>query len=190
MVGRAMDKHIKAQFRETARTIVSRDRSATRGGYSNNLPGDITAAIVAAYKLGLGHAKNPPKQHTPMSPSEALAWETVPPTSRNVLQALTWSYSQFKATPTYQSSMLSRYIDTDTGRERWAVYDSGGSPCVTGHTFAKKGIGPLIRLGLLAADPSQDGRLCLTSKGDATCREYWVRSDRVDPSLPIQSMRG
>lgn len=184
-----MDKHIKAQFRETARTIVSRDRSATRGGFSNNLPGDITAAIVAAYKLGLDHAANPPKQQEPMSFSEALVWETVPPTSRSVLRALTWSYSQFKATPTYKPSILSRYIDTETGRERWAMCESDGSPCVTGHTFAKKGIGPLIRLGLLAADAIQDGWLCLTSKGDATCREYWMRSDRNDPTLPVQSMR-
>lgn len=190
MVGRAMDKHIKAQFRETARTIVSRDRGATRGGFSNNLPGDITAAIVAAYKLGLEHANNPPKERKPMVFDEALIWETIPSTSRNVLSSISSSYSQFHRKPTFQPSQLSSYLDEHTGRERWAVCNGDGSPCVTGQSFATKGIGPLVRLGLLAPDPAQDECLCLTSKGDATCREYWLRSDRDDPSLPIQSMRG
>ncbi len=185
-----MSIHIKAQFKEIARRLVSRDRSATKNGYSNNLPGDIATALVAAYKLGLEHAENPPEPPKPLIHGDALIWETVPTTSRNILSALTYSYSAQLQTPTFQSAQLAPYVDDSTKRERWLKVDSDGEAKVGDRSFAKKGIGPLLRLGLLVVDPAQGGRLCLTSKGDATCREYWLRSDRDDPSLPIQSMRG
>lgn len=133
-----MDLHIKAQFKETARRLVSRDRSAIKNGFSNNLPGDIATALVAAYKLGLEHAENPPEPPKPLIHGDALIWETVPATSRNVLSALTYSYSAQFQTPTFQSAQLAPYVDDTTKRERWLKVDRDGKATASNRSFAQK----------------------------------------------------
>ncbi|WP_146152952.1 MULTISPECIES: hypothetical protein [unclassified Sulfitobacter] len=184
-----MDKQIKAMFREEARRIVSKDRSARKYGASNNLPGDITGALVTAYKLGLEHGESPdaPKPELPRNDASA-AWELVPPTSRTILSYLTFSYSNRGAKATFIPSELRGYSDPATGRQRWAWVDQGGNAKGDEHSFATKGIGPLLRMELLTPKDGDENHLVLTPKGDATCRLYWSRSDRNDPTLPIQSM--
>lgn len=186
-----MNKQIKAMFREEARRIVSNDRSARKYGVSNNLPGDITNALVTAYKLGLEHGGNPDAFKPELSSNDAsVAWELVPPTSRTILRYLTFNYSNRGAKATFVPSELRAYSDPETGRQRWAWVDQGDKIKGDEHSFAAKGVGPLRRMELLAPKDADENHLILTSKGDATCRLYWDRSDRNDPTLPIQSMRG
>ena len=186
-----MDEQIKALFREEARRIVSKDRSARKYGISNNLPGEITTALVTAYKLGFEHGKNPgtPRPELP-SNDASVAWELIPPTSRTILTYLTFTYSNRVAGATFVPSELMGFSDDKTGRQRWAWVDQNGDLKGGEHSFASKGIGPLLLMKLLAPKDGDDSHLILTPKGDATCRLYWNRSDRNDPTLPIQSMRG
>lgn len=185
-----MDKQIKAMFREEARRLVSRDRSARKYSHQNNMSGEITSALVTAYKLGLEHGQNPDAKVVDLPSNDAsIAWEMVPPTSRNVLSYMTFSYSRRGREPTFVADELQKYTDEQTGRQRWALVTQAGKPCVTGHTFASKGIGPLLRMELVAPKNHCEERLTLTPIGDATCRLYWARSDRDDPTLPIISMR-
>lgn len=186
-----MDEQIKAVFREEARRIVSNDRSARKLGASNNMPGEIAAALVTAYKLGFEHGKNPDTPRIRLPSSDAfVAWELIPPTSRTILTYLTFTYSNRGAPATFVPSELRGFSDSETGRQRWTWVDQCGDFKGDEHSFASKGIGPLLRMELFAPKEGDDNHLVLTSKGDATCRLYWNRSDRNDPTLPIQSMRG
>ena len=117
-----------------------------------------------------------------------MAWEMIPPTSRNILDYMTTTYSRRFGTARFQPDELIGYIDERTKRHRWAFVDQNGEPSATGHTAADKGIGPLLRLGLLAPKDGNDEHLILTKKGDATCRVYWNRSDRNDSTLPVIGM--
>lgn len=186
-----MDKKIKSMFREEARRIVSNDRSARKYGASNNLPGDITSAMVTAYKLGFVHGENSgsPKPDLPFNDA-SVAWELVPPTSRTILMYLTFTYSNRGAKAIFVPSELRGYSDPETGRRRWAMLDQGDKFKGDERSFATKGIGPLLRMRLIAPKDGDENHLILTPQGDATCRAYWNRSDRDDPTLPIQSMRG
>lgn len=185
-----MDKKIKAIFREEARRIVSNDRSARKFGASNNLPGDITSALVAAYKIGLEHGEKPNAFEYEMPRnSDCVAWELVPPTSRTVLRCLTYTYSNLETKASFIPCELRGYSDPETGRQRWACVDQGSTIRGGEHSFADKGIGPLRRMTLLKPKDSDENHLVLTRRGDSTCRLYWERSDRNDPSLPVQSMR-
>jgi len=181
-----MDKQIKAIFREEARRIVSKDRSARKNGFANNMPGDITTALVTAYKMGLEHANNPPAPDELLpTNSHSIAWEMIPPTSRNVLEMLTANYSRRYGNPSFILRELRGYIDDKTGRPRWKFARPDGQPTASDYSVADKGIGPLLRLGLLAPKNDDQEHLVLTEKGDATCRVYWNRSDRNDPTLPV-----
>ena len=67
---------------------------------------------------------------------------------------------------------LLQYHDDKTGRERWRVVDQNGAPCAIDRSFATKGIGPLIRMGLFFASGTNGDYLSLTDQGDATCRDF------------------
>lgn len=181
-----MENQVKAVFLEEARRIVSNDRSARKHGASNNLAGEITNALVRAYRLGFEHGTNPDTPRLKLPSSDAfVAWELIPPTSRTVLTYLTFTYSNRTIPATFVPSELRGFLDSDTGRQRWSWADQGSDFNADGHSFASKGIGPLLRLSLLAPKDGDNNLLILTPKGDATCRLYWDRADRNDPTLPI-----
>lgn len=185
-----MDKTLKANFREDARRIVARDRSARKYGGSHDMVAEITAAMATAYQIGLDHGRNPPDAASaPVDDASAIAWELVPPTSRSVLEYLTFSYSTRPKPSPRIAHELAGYLDPETGRHRWRELGQGGADIGREHSFADKGVTPLVRLGLLAPNGDDKEHLILTAKGDATCRLYWTRSDRNDPTLPIMSLR-
>lgn len=181
-----MEAQVKAVFMEEARRIVSNDRSARKHGASINLAGEIAAALVKAYKLGFEHSASPDTPRPKLPDSDAyVAWELIPPTSRTILTYLTSTYSNRTIPATFVPSELREFSHSETGRQRWAWVDRGGEFLADEHSFASKGIGPLLRLRLIAPKDGDENLLILTPKGDATCHLYWDRSDRNDPTLPI-----
>ena len=185
-----MNEEFKALFREEARRIVSRDRSARKHGFSNNLSGDITTALVSAFKMGSAHERNPEEyRHLLPENGLAIAWELIPPTSRAILEMLSFGYSRRWKQPSDDCYELQQYFDEGNDRLRWMVVNHVGELCASERTYAQKGVGPLLRKELLIPKDGDETRLVLSEAGAATCRLYWARSDRDDPTLPIKSMR-
>ncbi|UWQ29949.1 hypothetical protein [Leisingera sp. M523] len=83
------------------------------------MSGEITSALVAVYKLGLEQGSNPDVETVELPSNDAsVAWELVPPTSRNILTYLTFLYSKRGAEPTFVADELQEYTDEETGRQR------------------------------------------------------------------------
>lgn len=174
---------IKSDFREIARRIVSEDRAAKRYGYSQNTVGAITQALERAYKDGLVFANKPiPKTEDRNS---FIRWEEIPPTSRDVLFSIS---SQINIDNNLQKAgaNILVLVPSDAATLRWAQLSCVGTE--NPHLFAQKGIGPLLRLGILAPTDETGTQQKLTKKGLATITEFRRRWDEHDPTLPLMSL--
>ncbi len=171
-----MDPRLRAEFREVAREIISRDRAARKYGTSQNTIGEIERAMVRAFQLGQKLGTAP---YAPRPAHLGIDWEEVRPRGRDVLMNMTYRSDAFAiVNPTGF-----RCIEID-GRERWAQVWADGRQ--SDHTVAASSINPLVQNGLLEL---HSGLLVLTAKGRATCEAYWRRRAVDDPTLPRESLR-
>jgi hypothetical protein len=175
-----IDPRLRAQFKEVAREIISRDRRLNKAGRSQNTIGEIERALVQAFALGqeLGDAP----YSAPRPEHLGIDWEEVSPRGREVLSGLTYRHDQFEVT----NPVGMRCVQIGQ-QVRWASeYQTGR---VSDHTVAAGSVNPLVRGGLLAPSESDEGLLVLTPKGRATCEVYWRRRAEGDRSLPKESIR-
>lgn len=178
MANKRIDPRLRAQFKETARIIISRDRTARKFGSTQNTVGDIERALVQAFQLGqeIGDSSFAP----PRPDHLGISWEEVNPRGREVLRGLSYGSSDYGIEDAI--GMQSMELD---GRTRWVkIYPDGR---VSDHTVASGSVDPLVRLGLLTSHG--DGLLVLTPKGRATCEAYWRRRAASDLTLPKESLR-
>jgi hypothetical protein len=175
-----IDPRLRAEFKEIARSIISRDRRARKLGRSQNTIGDIERALVEAFVFGqeLGDAP----YSVPGSAHSGIDWEQVPPRGREVLASLTYRNDQCEVSNAVGLRQLPSGEKTRWGSQ----YESGR---VSGHTVADGGVSPLARLGLLAPSAQDHDLLVLTAKGHATCDAYWRRLQDGDPNLPRANIR-
>lgn len=178
-----LDPGLRAQFREVAREIITRDRQARALGGSQNTIGEIERALVRAYLAGRSHQHAPVHEKTEAG---CVDWVRLPPRARNVLSSLLPIYGSLgEAT---ESARLRRLAKD--GRARWQYIDGRtGTPLYGEHTIADGGVAPLLRFGLLAAVEEDGSTLGLTERGVETVREYNRRSAANDPTLPKISLR-
>lgn len=173
-----IEPRLRAEFREAARDIVNRDRSARKYGMSQNTIGEIERAMVRAFQLGeeLGGAT----YASPRPAHHGIDWEEVRPRGREVLMDLTFRSGGFDVV----DPIGLRCVEMN-GRERWATVYADGRQ--SDRTVAAGSVNPLVKAGLL--EKCDDGLLALTPKGRATCEAYWRRRAVEDPSLPKESLR-
>jgi hypothetical protein len=177
--------HVRSQFRETARDIIAKDRSARKLGLSQNTIGDIERALAKAYALGhalqlggSGHLGNLDVTH--------LEWVLVPPRSRQTLILMTHRLSKRLCIDISDRNPNDIERVTEQGRTRWAIVNNGSRER---HLIADGSVAPLIRLGLISNVDTLQLRYALTPLGLETCKVYWRRSDFDDQTLPRESMR-
>lgn len=175
-----IDPRLRAQFKEVAREIISRDRKANKLGRSQNTIGEIERALVQAFALGqeLGDAP----YSAPRPDHLGIDWEEVSPRGREVLASLTYRHDQFAVT----NPIGLRRVPSGQ-QARWASEDEDGR--VSDHTVAAGSVNPLVRAGLLAVSETDGELLVLTAKGRATCEAYWRRRAAHDASLPKENIR-
>jgi hypothetical protein len=181
---RPVERRIRAQFKETARRIIGDDRAAKRHGSSQNTIGSIERALVDAYVLGReSDARDEPliKQEAP----GLIDWIEIPPRSRETLSSMTFRFSSRYGEPDFRPSRFERSFDE--GRWRWTIVSGEGLR--RERTIADGSVAPLIRSGLLRPSSADPDLFELTDLGVVTCREFWRRSDRDDPTLPRISLR-
>lgn len=174
---------LRAQFREIARDIISKDRFARKHGLSQNTIGEIERALMKAYTTGsMSQASD--KLHTAPHPETFVDWIRIPPRSRETLIAMTHQLSERSPTNNPEFHQLERFILGN--KIQWAIlYPEGRST----HSIADGSVSPLIRMRLIVRAERDVTRYTLTPLGTATCQKYWARSDANDPTLPRQSLR-
>lgn len=179
-----LDPKLRAHFKEIARLIVSRDRSARKHGVPQNTIGEIATAIALAYEMGRngqGYADMPGATHA----GGIVDWATIPPQARRTLEDMSWGLS--KRTKYGDGRVYDIERLSDDPRPRWGLTRDGMTD--RERTKAHGGVAALIRMELLEPSPESETVFRLTELGTATCREYWRRSDGDDPTLPISSPR-
>jgi hypothetical protein len=182
---------MRALFREVARDIVARDREARKRGLTQNTIGEIERAMVKAYVCGQ-EALLDDRLSLRRPPDAPIDWLEIPPRARETLSMMTICYSQHWPTATRDTAKANQEnpaeieMFTDGGRKRWAIVRGEQR---TDRSMADGSVGPLIRLGLLAATPERDDRYALTPEGIAAGQDYWRRVKAGDPSLPREGMR-
>lgn len=180
MAGKRIDPRLRAEFKEQAREIVGRDRTARKHGWSQNTIGEIERALVRAFQLGQERDNVP--LVSPRSEHLGIDWEEVKPRGREVLMGLTYRSDAFDV----ENPIGLRCILSD-GRKRWAsVYANGR---LSEHSVASGSVDPLVRHRLLAPSEASIETLVLTAKGRATCEAYWRRRADGDRTLPRESLR-
>ncbi|ADU15361.1 hypothetical protein Astex_3750 (plasmid) [Asticcacaulis excentricus CB 48] len=115
----------------------------------------------------------------------ALEWETLPPRSREILGILTSGLSQ---RITHGTGSICQISKVEAGKgARWHVrYDDGE---LSDFSYASGGVNGLMKLSLLAPSSDTPSDCYVTELGIETAKAYWARSDREDPTLPLQSLR-
>jgi hypothetical protein len=180
MAGVSIDPWLRAEFRETARTIVQRDRQARKLGHSQNTIAEIERAMAGAYRLGRDGGESLPTAE-PIAES-AIDWAVIPPRARQALDDMTWCPVGFDVELPHGV----RCVEI-AGRERWArIFRSGQTD---ERAFHPSAIHPLCKLGLLEPVPDDPGLLVLSARGRATCELYHARRAARDPNLPALSIR-
>lgn len=177
-----IDEHLRAEFMETARSIIAKDRRARRSGLSQNTTGEISRALATAYLRGQAGSSPPPAR----AAAAVTDWKLIPPRAREVLSLMTVCFSSLYGGGRGEPMELAWSIEA--GRKRWTAIRGRGEPRST-RSVADGSVQPLVRMGFIAqADP--DGHFfAVTAEGLATGKEYWRRSDAGDPTLPVISLR-
>ncbi|MFP7675661.1 hypothetical protein ACG74X_20190 [Marivita sp. S0852] len=178
---KSIDPQRRAEFREIAREIIREDRAAKKYGYSQNTIGAIERALKSAFLDGRAIGSG----EIPDSINSNLTWEQLPPRARDTLSSMSFGFSARLNEKTYPPSAIRRFL-TD-GKYRWRTEALDGS--LHDHSVADGSVRPLVKLGLIAEDPSADNRFELTTPGIEHCEDYWRRSDFDDPTLPKISLR-
>lgn len=177
MAAQKIDPRLRADFREIARDIVHRDRTARKNQVTQNTIGEIERAMARAFELGLKLANAPPLSRP--GPDAALAWEEVPLRGRDVLISLTYRSASYVHT-----AIGLRPISEDD-KIRWV--EAYPDDCVGSRGVAAGSVNGLIRQRLISENA--DGVWVLTPKGRETCETYWRRREQNDPLLPRESLR-
>lgn len=147
-----LPKHLANDFREIAREIIADDRKARKYGRSQNTIGRIATALGHAYRLGaIGDAG------TPHGGGTVLRWQDIPPTGRKVLclAAIGLIFGKDTTPPSFIKVVLA------DGGVRWRTDSNQSFEEMT----SRKGLGPLLKLGLLKAESSDEGEIKFTPSG-------------------------
>ncbi|WP_443749461.1 hypothetical protein [Asticcacaulis solisilvae] len=176
-----IDPIIRARFKEAARRIIAKDRSARRTGASQNTIGEIERALVKAYLIGAGDLVMPSTaEKSPL----AVTWETLPPRARAILDFMTFCLSErFPG----GARKIDRLALADASDRRWHIRSADGT--LSDFSFGESGVKALSRLGLIAEDPDVPTDRVVTEAGIETAKAYWERVDNEDPTLPLHSVR-
>ena len=177
----ASRRQLRAEFKETARSIISDDRVARRRGRSQNTIGAIETALVRAYEIGRKSATQS-KEDLPTT-TDLITWIEVPPRARNTLINMSHCFDVRFGRPDKGPSKIERF-DVG-GRSRWRIIDE---LAVSDHSVADGSVRPLIKLGLLAPSLTEPNVYELTLQGVALCKEYWKRRAEGDSSLPLEAI--
>ena len=179
-----IDPRIRSYFKETARSIISKDRQARKLGLSQNTIGEISRALAKAYTMGKCGVEFSDIAGTSSS-SDVLDWAMIPPRARDTLISMTFVMSKRFELSVERVDQIERV--SDGGRPRWRIARANGLD--PNYTIANGAVSPLIRMGLLEPIDTIEQLFGLTELGLATCKEYWRRSDADDPTLPKMSLR-
>lgn len=129
----------KAEFRELARSIVSKDRDCRRHGRSVDTGGEIARAMEQAYKLAVAHCADREMQVPSSVPGKPVPWLTIPAKARaafgNIMHS-SWLVLLIEGngTPFRPKDIWGCYSSEDKSFERY---------------YAVSTLAPLIKLGLM-----------------------------------------
>ena len=178
---------IRARFKERARQIISSHNDAKKYGRSQNTIGEIERSMVEAYEMGVKGISETIEPATDLMGNEIVDWHEIPPRSREVLQNITYAFSQRLGMRDDRTPKMLELND-DGPRPRWLTRTPEGK-ILSERGYAYGPVMTLVKLGLLAEMGTEPRVLSLTELGERTCRDYWIRSDRNDPDLPLMSVR-
>jgi len=171
--------NLKAEFKEVARNIVSKDRNARKSGHSNNTINDIERALVKAFRLGQEYISFDDSHSSPVV-NDIIDWIEIPPRSRRTLADLTTCFSRIYGRCREKPSHIERVIS-----EKGCVWNIIHCEDVREQRHIANGsVAPLIRMRLLAPSAENAEIFSVTELGIKTSKVYWHRSDLNDPTLP------
>lgn len=175
----AADPRRKASFREEARSIVAKDRYDRKYGHAVDTAGAIARALERAYKQGFAEAQDDQVRPTPeVSDGGPLEWLLIPPRPRNAF----WSCCLFtfgRRGDQYRSGYLESEI-TERGTIGWRLVVAGIEP---DKVIGASSIQPLVKLGLLEADPAEPHRLTVSVRGRSTWERFLDSGGRYPEDL-------
>jgi hypothetical protein len=173
----------KAEFRETAREILWKDRYDRKSRVSVDTGGAIARALEQAYKLGLAHAQDtsPRPQAKKVDPDAPVPWKRLSSRARSVLESIlhfNWSVVLVRA-------------QDDWSPDRWGCYWDWGDRkppeqrIELAQTYSRATLAPLIGLGLMREETVGDrATLVPTAKGIASWRAAIKENQTAFPDPP------
>lgn len=171
----------KGEFKEVARGILHKDRYSLKHRISVDTGGSIARALENAYKLGLAHGsqKEPAQEHIIDDPDGPLSWNAIPAKSRNILDRI----FRFKWIVMYKKNADPYAKNPD----KWVCYWDWGdkkppsNQFELAQSFSVSTIAPLIRLGLMRENKSNDVHTLLpTKKGMQTWQDAMRQREGTD----------
>lgn len=175
----AADPRRKANFREEARSIVAKDRYDRKYGHAVDTAGAIARALERAYKQGFADARDDQVRPTPeVSDEGPLEWLLIPPRPRNAF----WSCCLFtfgRRGDQYRNGHLEPEV-TERGTIGWRLVVAGIEP---DKVIGASSIQPLVKLGLLEADPAEPHRLTVSVRGRSTWERFLDSGGRYPEDL-------
>ena len=170
----------KVRFRETARTIVFKDRRDRKYGLSVDTAGAIARALEQSYRQGFAEAQSEVSdQHDRIEvPDGPVEWVAIPPRPRHAfwgicISAVGWG----------QQQSLGHLIPavTERGTPGWQLV-------LPERENAKESIGqktiiPLVRLGLLESVDADITQLVISERGLATWHLFCERGGQFPEDL-------
>lgn len=168
----------KARFREIARTIIAKDRSDRKHGFTVDTAGAVAQALERAYRDGV---RDGPAALTTMpeqSVTGPVEWALIPPRPREAFWSICLSIMGGDGRQARDGHLVPAITERDT--PGWAIVTAGRSP---DQVIGDRTIGPLIRLYLLEQSADPPLRLFLTERGRETWLSFCERGGRYPGDL-------
>jgi hypothetical protein len=160
------DPRRKARFREIARSIVAKDRSDRKYGFTVDTAGAIAQALERAYRDGVRDGPAAPVAAPEQSDTGAVEWALIPPRPRDAFWSICLSILGGDASQSRDGHLAPAV--TERGTTGWATVTAGHAP---DRVIADRSVVPLVRLELLEQSSNPPERLFLTR----LCQRYRTR---------------
>ena len=148
---------------------MAKDRYDRKYGHAVDTAGAIARALERAYKQGFADARDDQVRPTPeVSDEGPLEWLLIPPRPRNAF----WSCCLFtfgRSGDQYRNGHLEPEV-TERGTIGWRLVGASS-------------IQPLVKLGLLEADPADPHRLTVSVRGRSTWERFLDSGGRYPEDL-------
>ena len=168
----------KARFREIARTIIAKDRSDRKNGFTVDTAGAVAQALERAYRDGVRDGPAALATMPEQSDTGPVEWALIPPRPRDAFWSICLSIMGGDGRQSRDCHLVPAV--TERGTPGWAIVTAGRGP---DQVIGDRTIGPLIRLYLLEQSADLPSRLSLTERGQATWLSFCEKGGRYPGDL-------